>query len=73
MNLMGSADMACHYRVSIAGTYLHGFPVDCLRPGFMALHEGEEQVTTQLLRCFHLQERVHEQAETLVVDVLKQP
>jgi hypothetical protein len=39
----------------------------------MALHEGEEKVTTQFLRGFHLQERVHEQAETLVVDILKQP
>jgi sugar diacid utilization regulator len=39
----------------------------------MAFHEGEEQMTTQFLRGIHLQERVHEQAETLVVDILKQP
>jgi hypothetical protein len=38
----------------------------------MALHEGEEEVTTQFLRGLNLQERVHKQAETLVVDVLKE-
>jgi hypothetical protein len=38
----------------------------------MALHEGEEQMTAQFLGGLHLQKRVHEQAETLVVDILKQ-
>jgi hypothetical protein len=29
-------------------------------------------VTAEFLRGLHLQERVHEQAETLVVDILEQ-
>jgi hypothetical protein len=39
----------------------------------MALNEGEEEMTTQFLWGFHLQERVHEQTETLIVDILQQP
>lgn len=57
----------------MTSTYLHGLPVECLRPGFMALNEGEEEMTTQFLWGFHLQERVHEQTETLIVDILQQP
>jgi hypothetical protein len=38
----------------------------------MALHEGQKQVTAQFLGGLHLQKRVHELAEALIVYVLKQ-